>query len=103
MKANVTTVDIIQYLQEINKKGKEVLDEQDDDGFRTSRQISEELGLSITLTRQLLNEIADNDMLEVGRVSRKTLGGVGKVLAYRLKSETSINDFHQKRTAKPNK
>jgi ribosomal protein S25 len=85
----VTSVDIIEYLREIDQKSKEI--PEDDDGFRTSRQIAEKLGISIPVTRQFLREAEAKGLLVVQRVPRRILGGVSRVLAYKVK-EIDVDD-----------
>lgn len=83
----ITSVEIIEYLREIDRKKQ---GDSEDDGFRTTREISGKLGISVRKVRTLLRDLDDMEMLEIEKVRRKVLGGFGAVLAYRLK-DVEIN------------
>lgn len=82
MTTKITSIDIIEYLREIDRKSKEV---DEDDGFRRTREIAEELGLTRRAVRAILKELDEKGALDVQKVNRKILGGYGRILAYRIK------------------
>lgn len=91
MSAKVTTVDIIEYLLEIDRKKDEL--PENDDGFRTSKEIAKALGLSVKITRRILHEIDEMGSLLIERRPRKVFGGTSAIVAYKLKDGTEIDDY----------
>ena len=90
----VTSVDIAEYLKQIVEESRASAEE--DDGFRTTKQIAEGASLNIRVTRELLNELDVQGLLEIRRIKKRVLGGYNRPLHYRLRvEEETIDDLYK--------
>jgi len=62
------------------------LDQQQDNGFMTMREIARALGRSVGMTQKYMRDLHDRGLLESGRVVRVNMAGIARpVPAYRAK------------------
>jgi len=62
------------------------LDQQQDNGFMTMREIARALGESVGLTQIRMRELHERGLIEAGRVTRINMAGIARpVPAYRAK------------------